>query len=132
MKKLLLLFIFGITIIFSSAHETKPVIKNVTVTKYHPVNNQSDSTPLLTADQSKISLSRLYRKEIRWVAVSRDLLKVYGYGSRIKLSTGDPEIDGVYEVHDTMNSRFTARIDILSHPKHPIGKGLWKGKIKNL
>lgn len=75
-------------------------------------------------------MAKLYRGKIKWVAVSRDLLKEYGYGSKIRISTGDPDIDGVYEVHDTMNPRFVARVDILSHPKHTLGKGLWTGKIR--
>lgn len=104
--------------------------KEVTITKYHPVKSQTDDTPLQTADLSKISMAKLYRGKIKWVAVSRDLLKEYGYGSKIRISTGDPDIDGVYEVHDTMNPRFMARVDILSHPKHALGKGLWTGKIR--
>lgn len=108
----------------------KKVVKEVTITKYHPVANQTDNTPLQTADLSKISMAKLYRGKIKWVAVSRDLLKEYGYGSKIRISTGDPDIDGVYEVHDTMNPRFVSRVDILSHPKHSLGKGLWTGKIR--
>lgn len=104
--------------------------REVTITKYHPLKSQTDDTPLQTADLSKISMAKLYRGKIKWVAVSRDLLKEYGYGSKIRISTGDPDIDGVYEVHDTMNPRFVARIDILSHPKHALGKGLWTGKIR--
>lgn len=115
--------------------DKKPVPKKrgpreVTITKYHPVASQTDDTPLQTADLSKISMAKLYRGKIKWVAVSRDLLKEYGYGSKIRISTGDPDIDGVYEVHDTMNPRFMARVDILSHPKHALGKGLWTGKIR--
>lgn len=105
-------------------------IKEVTITKYHPVKSQTDDNPLQTADLSEISMTKLYRGKIKWVAVSRDLLKEYGYGSKIRISTGDPDIDGVYEVHDTMNPRFMARVDILSHPKHEIGKGLWTGNIR--
>ena len=108
----------------------KKTVKEVTITKYHPVANQTDNTPLQTADLSKISMAKLYRGKIKWVAVSRDLLREYGYGSKIRISTGDPDIDGVYEVHDTMNPRFVSRVDILSHPKHSIGKGLWIGKIR--
>ena len=108
----------------------KKTVKEVTVTKYHPVVNQTDNTPLQTADLSKISMAKLYRGKIKWVAVSRDLLKEYGYGSKIRISTGDPDIDGVYEVHDTMNPRFVSRVDILSHPKHSLGKGLWTVKIR--
>lgn len=106
--------------------------ETVVITKYRPLSGETDDTPLQTADLSEISMLKLYRGEIKWVAVSRDLLKKYGYGSKIKISTGDPDIDGIYEVHDTMNKRWTSRIDILTHPKHPLGKGRWEGKISKI
>lgn len=112
--------------------EIKEKEEAVVITKYRPLPEETDDTPLQTADLSEISMLKLYRGEIKWVAVSRDLLKKYGYGSKIKISTGDPEIDGIYEVHDTMNKRWTSRIDILTHPKHPLGKGRWEGKISKI
>lgn len=104
----------------------------VVITKYRPLSRETDDTPLQTADLSEISMLKLYRGEIKWVAVSRDLLKKYGYGSKIKISTGDLDIDGIYEIHDTMNKRWTSRIDILTHPNHPLGKGRWEGKISKI
>ena len=104
----------------------------VVITKYRPLSKETDDTPLQTADLSEISMLKLYRREIKWVAVSRDLLKKYEYGSKIKIYTGDPDIDGIYEVHDTMNKRWTSRIDILTHPNHPLGKGRWEGKISKI
>ena len=104
----------------------------VVITKYRPLSGETDDTPLQTADLSEISMLKLYRGEIKWVAVSRDLLKKYEYGSKIKIYTGDPDIDGIYEVHDTMNKRWTSRIDILTHPNHPLGKGRWEGKISKI
>ena len=104
----------------------------VVITKYRPFSKETDDTPLQTADLSEISMLKLYRGEIKWVAVSRDLLKKYGYGSKIKISTGDPDIDGIYEIHDTMNKKWTSRIDILTHPNHPLGKGRWEGKISKI
>lgn len=90
----------------------------VTATIYHPVGKQCDSSPLITADGSKISLSRLKNKQLKWIAVSRDLRSTYKYGDIVKVvvKKGDKSIEGEYEVHDTMNPRFTNRIDILSHP----------------
>lgn len=105
---------------------------NVVVTRYRPVVEETDDTPLQTADLSEISMVKLKRGKLRWVAVSRDLLKTYRYGSKIRIQTGDPDIDGVYEVHDTMNPRWTSRVDILTHPKESIGKGKWDGKISKL
>lgn len=106
--------------------------EDVVVTRYRPVVEETDDTPLQTADLSEISMIKLQRGKLKWVAVSRDLLKTYRYGSKIRIQTGDPDIDGVYEVHDTMNPRWTSRVDILTHPKESIGKGKWEGKISKL
>ena len=105
--------------------ETKKVSCNkrkiktkVTATIYHPIGKQCDNSPLITADGSKISLSKLKNKQLKWIAVSRDLRGTYKYGDIVKVvvKKGDKSIEGEYEVHDTMNPRFTNRIDILSHP----------------
>ena len=89
----------------------------VTVTVYNPVVEQCDSTPYITADNSKIDLAKLKQGKLKWVAVSRDLLKngVVKYGGRVKLECEDPSLNGIYYVHDTMNPRWTKRIDILAH-----------------
>lgn len=88
----------------------------VTVTQYNPVVLQCDEDPLVTADNSKIDLKKLERGQIRWVAVSRDLLDKYSYGNIIELTVvkGNKRINGRYIVHDTMNPRFTNRVDILT------------------
>ena len=105
---------------------------DVVVTRYRPVVEETDNTPLQTADLSEISMVKLQRGKLKWVAISRDLLKTYRYGSKIRIQTEDPNIDGVYEVHDTMNPRWTSRVDILTHPNESIGKGKWDGKISKL
>ena len=45
---------------------------NVTVTMYHPTRQQTDSTPNITADGTKINIWKA--SKYRYVAVSRDLL----------------------------------------------------------
>lgn len=89
----------------------------VTVTVYNPVQQQCDSTPLITADNSEIDLKKLKQGKLKWVAVSRDLLKngKVKYGGRVKLKCKDKSLSGTYYVHDTMNPRWTKRIDILAH-----------------
>lgn len=89
----------------------------VTVTVYNPVMEQCDSTPLITADNSEIDLKKLKQGKLKWVAVSRDLLEngVVKYGGRVKLECNDPELRGIYYVHDTMNPRWEKRVDILAH-----------------
>lgn len=102
----------------------------VRITQYNPVKSQTDSDPLITADLSEINMVKLHQGKTKWVAVSRDLLKKYGYGTKIRIQTGDPDIDGVYEVHDTMNKRWTAKVDILTPPEKNLSKGIWTGNIR--
>lgn len=89
----------------------------VTVTMYHPVRSQTDSTPDILADGTRIRVHKA--SEYRFIAVSRNLLKEHGgfleYGDFIVLS-GTGHKDGVYQVKDTMNKRFVNRIDILESP----------------
>ena len=89
----------------------------VTVTMYHPVRSQTDSTPNILADGTRIRVHKA--SEYRFIAVSRNLLKRHGgfleYGDFVVLS-GTGHKDGVYQVKDTMNKRFVNRIDILESP----------------
>lgn len=74
----------------------------VTVTAYSARSKETDKDPWFTAD---MSLSR-----VGMLAISRDLFKKYGlyYGQIVIL--GDY---GIFQIHDTMNKRFTNRVDIL-------------------
>ena len=89
----------------------------VTVTMYHPVRSQTDSTPDILADGTRIRVHKA--SEYRFIAVSRNLLKRHGgfldYGVFVVLS-GTGNKDGVYQVKDTMNKRWVNRIDILESP----------------
>jgi len=89
----------------------------VTVTMYHPVSRQTDSTPNILADGTRIRVHKA--SKYKFIAVSRNLLKRYGgfldYGDFIVLKGTDGK-DGVYQVKDTMNKRFVNRIDILESP----------------
>ena len=90
---------------------------NVTVTMYEPLSYQTDSTPNILADGTRIRVHKA--SEYRFIAVSRNLLKRHGgfldYGDFIVLK-GTGQKDGVYQVKDTMNKRFVNRIDILESP----------------
>ena len=90
----------------------------VTVTMYHPVSRQTDSTPNILADGTRIRVHKA--SEYRFIAVSRNLLKRHGgfldYGDFILLKGTNQKKDGVYQVRDTMNKRFVNRIDILESP----------------
>ena len=89
----------------------------VTVTMYHPVRSQTDSTPDILADGTRIRVHKA--SEYRFIAVSRNLLKNNGgfleYGDFVILKGTDGK-DGVYQVRDTMNKRWVNRIDILESP----------------
>ena len=86
----------------------------VTVTMYNPTKGQTDSTPNITADGTRINPKRA--SSYRYIALSRDLLSRWGgpfnYGDYVIIE-GTGKDDGVYQVRDTMNPRFTKRVDIL-------------------
>ena len=88
---------------------------DVTVTTYNPTRSQTDSTPNETADGTIIKpwLATNYR----FVALSRDLLSRWGgpfeYGDYVVIE-GTDGWDGVYQVRDTMNAKWTNRVDILT------------------
>ena len=86
----------------------------VTVTMYQPVRRQTDSTPNILADGTRIKTERA--SNYKFIAVSRNLLKRWGgwldYGDFVLLKGTDGK-DGVYQVRDTMNKRWVNRIDIL-------------------
>lgn len=94
----------------------------ISLTGYHPVPEQTDSTPDITADGTKFDIK--HAGEYRYVALSRDLLSYFNkrgaeihFGDYV-LIKGTPEgkQDGIYQVRDTMNKRHTEWIDILLSP----------------
>ena len=90
---------------------------SVTVTMYQPLRYQTDSTPNILADGTRIRIQQA--SNYKFIAVSRNLLKRFGgwldYGDFVLLWDTDGK-DGVYQVRDTMNPRFVNRIDILESP----------------
>ena len=88
---------------------------NVTVTTYNPTHRQTDSTPNITADGTKFHTWKA--TEYRYVALSRDFLSRWGgpfeYGDYVIIE-GTGEWDGIYQVRDTMNPKWTNRVDILT------------------
>jgi 3D (Asp-Asp-Asp) domain-containing protein len=86
----------------------------VKVTMYNPVPGQTDDTPDITADGTRLQLHNA--SEYRYIALSRNLLKRWGgpfdYGDFIYIKGIDKK-SGVYQVRDTMNERWVNRVDIL-------------------
>ena len=95
----------------------------VTATVYHAVEGQCDDSPLVTASGAKIA-SAESAYEHRYLAVSRDLLDVFPYGTMVEVS-GCGELDGIWVVQDTMNRRYKGYIDLLINPDMRGGK--WEG-----
>ena len=94
---------------------TNKISYKVTVTTYNPTLEQCDNTPNITADGTTIKPWRA--TDYRYVALSRDLLSRWGgpfeYGDYIVIE-GTDEWDGIYQVKDTMNPKWTNRVDILT------------------
>ena len=113
----------------------------VDVTMYQPIYPQTDTTPDITADGTKIRIQKA--SEYKFVALSRNLLKRWGgafdYGEFILLK-GAGHKDGVYQVRDTMNPKWVNVVDILeSEHVEPykftdahIYKLPWVDKIKEI
>lgn len=97
-------------------------VYKVTVTKYNPVPEQCDSDPLITADGSVIDTLQLRSGNLKWIAISRDLRKYFNYGDTVIIESYEGEIDGEYVVRDTMNPRWTDRVDLLSPCGDSLGK----------
>ena len=103
-------------------HANDKFITHVTLTTYNAVKSQCDETPDVTANGTKINYHKLKKGELKYCAISRDLLCCIPMGSII-----DIDGHGRYEVVDTMNARFNHCIDILQHYTE---KNFKKEKIK--
>jgi 3D (Asp-Asp-Asp) domain-containing protein len=91
----------------------------VTLTGYHPVIEQCDSTPDITADGTQFNIDTAGNYRI--AALSRDMLSRWGgpfnYGDLILVKgTNSGVHDGLYQVRDTMNQRYKNWIDVLLTP----------------
>ena len=95
--------------------------QKVHATIYNAVPEQTNSDPSHTAFMFKLDLKNPYKHRI--IAVSRDLLKEFPRGTKVKLK--GTSYDGVFVVMDKMNKRYTNRIDIL------INVGMQWGNWKN-
>lgn len=107
--------------VMKSLEEQKKLRKaqRVVATMYYAVESQCDSDPLITANMSHINPYRATQHH--WIAVSRNLLKRFHYGQKVKL-VGCGKKNGVYTIVDTMNPRFKNKIDILETQGTPLYK----------
>ena len=98
----------------------------VTATIYHAVEEQTDSTPGITASGYEINMKDPLSDRI--IAVSWDLENEYKFkmGDMVHIS-GTPMLDGIWFVRDRMNPRFRKRIDFLV--PQSIKGGKWENVI---
>ncbi|MBB6610754.1 hypothetical protein H7F15_06870 [Pontibacter sp. Tf4] len=110
------------------AATTLPEINSLEVSAsvYFPEPHQTDNTPFITADGSRIN--RKDPAAHRWIAVSRDLHTRWGgdlaFGDSLWVTGISDELDGLYIVRDVMNRRFRKQVDILVGRKDKI-MGYW-------
>ena len=90
------------------------IFEQVKATMYHPVEEQCDDTPLITADGSNINPYKV--SDWNWIAVRQYMLKRNGgpldYGDTVYIF-GTEHKDGKYIVKDCMHKRKTNQIDFL-------------------
>ena len=89
------------------------IFEQVRATMYHPVEEQCDDTPLITADGSKIDPYKV--SSWNWIAVSQHMLTRNGgplnYGDTVYIF--GTHKDGMYVIKDCMNKRKRNQIDFL-------------------
>jgi len=131
MKAITIITILTMHLNYGVKIEKNPFIELDRATTYYCNVSQCDNDPFTTADGSVIDPIKLKNKEIRWCALSRDLIwdeyrqgihaegfrGLFEFGDTIVVkSNSNPQINGKWVVHDTMNKRYTRSIDFLIHP----------------
>lgn len=134
MKKI----VFLVSCLFCFLDASSQEIKISKGSRYNPHPSQCDDSPFHTADGSYIDMEKLEKGEIRWVALSWDLVDnatrrrirkekwawrgVANFGDTIWVSSeSNPLLNGPWVVHDVMNGRFRKSIDFLCHPNNKLG-----------
>lgn len=84
-------------------------------TSYNPEVGQTDNSPCIGANGT--NLCQMALRGIRTIALSQDLVgrlgnKEYTYGDRVMLYSDNPQCNGIFQIEDTMNKRYTLRGDI--------------------
>lgn len=128
-KSIKCLVIYFILIIISSSTYVVAQTTHVTITYYMPVKAQTNSQPHITSDGSKINLHHLKYKQIKWCAISRDLLYLFPKGKPKRVWI---QGFGVWEVRDVMHKRIKHHVDLLIHPQTKNYSNKYNVKIKIL
>ena len=116
-----------LTILLSALIIITPCGANVVAraTKYHPGHHCG----WVTADGSRISNKQLNDGKIRWVALSPDLIKIFPLGSKIRVESDNPYLNGIWEVRDKMAPWVRNGIDFLMPRKSSYFNNPCKVKI---
>lgn len=89
----------------------------LTATKYYPGYNGMGT---ITASGSKVDINSLKKGSVRWVALSRDMLKTFKYGDTIKVECENEHLSGYWVVKDKMHKRWKKKIDFMLPRKEKI------------
>jgi len=103
-------------------NENKPIKISVTITAYNPTKDQCDSTPFITASNTKV------REGI--VALSRDIEKEFNvkFGDKVEIKGL-----GVFEFQDRMHKKWKRKVDIFMwHKNKAIKFGKKEGMLNIL
>jgi hypothetical protein len=150
MSLVMTLILYGTIVSGQTISRLDPIYENLWGTLYNPDSAQCDNTPTITADGSHIdpNIASTYR----WMAISQDLLdnqyrlknfikdstdnRFRGkikFGDTIWVESTNPNINGIWIVHDAMNKRYKNAVDFLQTK----GDGslynnnkLWDGKFR--
>lgn len=110
MKKLLLVLMLCISFTGFSQYSLQ-------ATKYYPGYKGMKT---ITADGSKINSNKLKNGNIRWVALSRDMLKEFKFGDTIRVESSNSYLNGYWVVKDKMHKRCKRKIDFMLHRNEQI------------
>lgn len=99
------------------------IAENVEGTVYNAVPEQCDEDPLYTASMFRLNLDDVYSHRI--IAMERTFMKNLNlkYGDVVKIE-GTGKWDGIWQIQDTMNSKFVGqkKIDFLVPEDIKLGK----------
>jgi hypothetical protein len=117
-------------LMYKEVVEYDVLYKNVKGTVYHAVKGQTDKTPLVTADNSKIDTFKV--NDLRWVALSRDLLnrKYFDLHGKLNVWSGKIKLgDTIWIDYDTValwkeSQQNKKRYEVLKF-KYELVKGYW-------
>lgn len=72
----------------------------------------------ITASGKKVNPEKVKTNEHRWIAISRDLRKIYNYGDTVIIESKEcPILNGEWVINDLMHKKWKNKIDFLVHPE---------------